>query len=287
MAGSSIPKMIHCCWFGGNPLGEKELACIESWRKFLPGYKIVRWDESNWDVRCCDYVSEAYDAGKWAFVSDYARLDILYRHGGLYFDTDVELIRPIDDILERGPFMGFETDWSDHADGTVAPGLGLAANPGLGLAANPGLGLAANPGLGLYRAILDSYRDDHFVKADGSLDETTIVTRTTSVLLERGLERRPGIQEVDGVWLYPSEYFNPKDFLTGEVHVTENTRSIHHFSMSWYTPLEKERYEAMSRMLKRGMGRRRAEVLSKLVATVKMRDATYLTDKLRKIAGRR
>ena len=136
------------------------------------------------------------------------------------------------------------------------------------------------------RFLVDSYGDDHFVKSDGSLDETTIVTRTTSVLLERGLERRPGIQEVDGVWLYPSEYFNPKDFLTGEVHVTENTRSIHHFSMSWYTPLEKERYEAMSRMLKRGMGRRRAEVLSKLVATVKMRDATYLTDKLRRIAGR-
>jgi hypothetical protein len=268
---SPIAKTINYCWFGGSPLGDKELACIESWRKFLPGYEIVRWDESNWDVRCCDYVSEAYDVGKWAFVSDYARFDILYRHGGLYFDTDVELIRPIDDILERGPFMGFETDWSDYADGTVAPGLGLAANPGLGL----------------YRAILDSYRDDHFVKSDGSLDETTIVTRTTSVLLERGLERRPGIQEVDGVWLYPSEYFNPKDFLTGEVHVTENTRSIHHFSMSWYTPLEKERYEAMSRMLKRGMGRRRAEVLSKLVATVKMRDATYLTDKLRKIAGRR
>ena len=95
---------------------EKELACIESWKKYLPGYEIKRWDESNWDLRCCDYVSEAYDAKKWAFVSDYARLAILYEYGGLYFDTDVELIRPIDDnILEHGPFMGFETNFDDGA----------------------------------------------------------------------------------------------------------------------------------------------------------------------------
>lgn len=215
-AAVSIPKKIHYCWFGGNSLGEKELACIESWRKFLPGYEIKRWDESNWDVRCCDYVAEAYDAKKWAFVSDYARLDILYREGGLYFDTDVELIRPIDDILERGPFMGFETDFSGDM-GTVAPGLGLSANPGLGL----------------YKAILDSYSGDHFVKEDGSLDETTIVTRTTEVLLKHGLKRQPGIQEVEGITIYPAEYFNPKDFWSGEIHITENTRSIHHFSMSW------------------------------------------------------
>lgn len=272
---STIPNIINYCWFGGNPLGEKEIACIESWKRFLPGYSIVRWDESNWDVRCCDYVSEAYDAKKWAFVSDYARLDILYRIGGLYFDTDVELIRSIGDILERGPFMGFETDWSGHADGTVAPSLGLAVNPGLGL--------AANPGLGLYKAILNSYRGDHFVQPDGTLDQKTIVTRTTDILLERGLERKSGIQEVEGIWLYPSEYFNPKNFFTGEINITENTRSIHHFSMSWLTPLEIEQHDIMAQMLERGMKMRRAELLSTLVATVKRRDLEFFRRKLKKM----
>ena len=264
---SNIPKTIHYCWFGGNPLSEKELACIESWKKFLPGYEIVRWDESNWDVRCCDYVSEAYDAKKWAFVSDYARLDILYRYGGLYFDTDVELIKPLDDIIERGPFMGFETDWTDGVDGTVALGLGLAANPGLGL----------------YQALLVSYQGDHFVNPDGSFDETTIVIRTTEVLLEHGLDQKPGIQNVGSVWLYPSEYFNPKDFLTGEIHITDNTRSIHHFSMSWKNPLDLKRHEVMANMLNHGVHRRLAEVLSKVVATVELRDSFYIKAKVTKI----
>jgi hypothetical protein len=216
---AETPHVIHYCWFGGNPLGVKEQACINSWKKFLPGYEIKRWDESNWDVRCCDYVSEAYDAKKWAFVSDYARLDILYRHGGLYFDTDVELIKPIADILRHGPFMGFETDWSEKTDGTV----------------NPGLGLASYSGLGLYKQILDSYQCAHFLKADGTFDTTTIVSRTTKILLENGLEPKAGIQEIEGITIYPSEYFNPKDFLTGIINLTENTRSIHHFSMSWLT----------------------------------------------------
>lgn len=219
------PHTIHYCWFGGNPLGKKEKTCIDSWKRFLPDYKVLRWDETNWNVRCCDYVSEAYDAKKWAFVSDYARLDILYKYGGLYFDTDVELIKPIDDILENGPFMGFETDWSPNTRGTVAPGLGLGANPGLGL----------------YKTILDSYRWTHFIKPDGTFDTTTIVTRTTEILLKNGLESRQGIQEIEGVRIYPSEYFNPKDFATGTVHLTDNTRSIHHFSMSWLT--DEDRFE--------------------------------------------
>ena len=272
---AEIPKTIHYCWFGGNPLGGRELACIESWRKFLPNYEIVRWDESNFDVHCCDYVSEAYGAKKWAFVSDYARFAILYEHGGLYFDTDVELIKPIDDILKRGPFMGLEMDWGEDDSVAVVHGLGLAANPGLGL--------AANPGLGLYKAIIDSYQGDHFVKPDGTYDATTIVARTTDVLAEHGLRNRSGIQEVDGIWLYPHDYFNPKDFQTGDIVITENTRSIHHFSMSWLTPLEKKRHDIYARMVKNGVPRRRAEILSMLLTSVKMRDFTFFWEKIRKI----
>ena len=94
-----IPKVIHYCWFGGKPLPASAQKCIDSWKKFLPGYEIVRWDESNFDVRAIPYISEAYDAGKYAFVSDYARFWVLYNFGGLYFDTDVEVIRPMDDII--------------------------------------------------------------------------------------------------------------------------------------------------------------------------------------------
>lgn len=219
-----IPKVIHYCWFGGNSLGENELACIESWRKYLPGYEIRRWDETNWNVRCCDYVAEAYDAKKWAFVSDYARLDILYREGGLYFDTDVELIRPIDDILKHGPFMGIETDFGSFSS---------SKSPEFELTVAPGLGLAANPGLDLYGALLASYEGDHFINEDGSFNTSTIVTRTTKILFEHGLKMRNGIQEVDGVTIYPADFFNPKDMWTGDIVITGNTRSIHHFSMSW------------------------------------------------------
>ena len=129
-----IPKIIHYCWFGRNPLPESAQKCIASWRKFFPDYEIVEWNEDNFDVRSIPYTAQAYDAKKYAFVSDYARFKILYEHGGIYFDTDVEVIRPFDDILARGAFMGYEIDPKEgDITGYVAPGLGLGVNPGLGL----------------------------------------------------------------------------------------------------------------------------------------------------------
>lgn len=232
----NVPKTIHYCWFGGNPLGPEELKCIESWRKFFPDYEIIRWDETNFNIRCCTYVSQAYDSKKWAFVSDYARFAILYEHGGIYFDTDVEVIRPMDDIVSNGAFMGFEKDgFNSTVDYTV----------------NPGLGLLASPGLDLYRDILASYEVDYFVRADGSINLTTVVTRTTKILRSCGLKDVPGIQVVAGVTIYPSEYFNPKDFRTGKINVTANTRSIHHFGMSWYSESDKYRHNLESKLLKR------------------------------------
>ena len=135
----------------------------------MPDYEIVRWDESNLDFGLCEYACEAYKAKKWAFASDYARFKILYEQGGIYLDTDVEVIRSLEPILERGPYMGFEVDCSETTKGTVASGLGLAANPGLGL----------------YRDILDSYEQDHFIKDDGSYDLTTVVDRVTDILREK------------------------------------------------------------------------------------------------------
>ena len=232
-----IPKVIHYIWFGGNPLPPLAEQCIASWKRYMPDYEIKRWNEDNFDVHACDYTSEAYEHGKWAFVSDYARFQILYDEGGVYLDTDVELIKPLNDILAEGPYMGFETDPAPGGQSSVAPGLGLAANPGLGL--------AANPGLGLLKTVIDSYQGDHFVKPGGIYDQTTIVVRTTNILRDMGMREEPGIQEVAGVRLYPKEYFCPQDFITGETRFTENTHSIHHYDASWAGPVTRLKHKVM------------------------------------------
>ena len=210
-----IPKIIHYCWFGGKPLPELAQKCIESWKKYCPGYEIKRWDETNFDINCCDYVREAYEAKMWAFVSDYARFKILYENGGVYFDTDVELIKPIDDIITKGSFMGLEKSNKAY----TAPGLGLAANAGLGLA----------------EEVLDSYHNSHFVKnKNGSYE--TVVTRVTNIILKHGDINRDKITEIAGITIYPPEYFCPLNYYTGEMNITENTRSIHHYMASWVIP---------------------------------------------------
>lgn len=212
-----IPKVIHYCWFGRNPLPPLAVKCIESWRKFLLDYEIREWNEDNFDVDAIPYTREAYEARKYAFVSDYARFKILYEYGGLYFDTDVEVIRPLDDIIARGPFMGCERD----ATGATAPSVA------------PGLGLGVNPGLGLYRELLDLYATLHFRNADGSLNFKTVVQYTTELLCEHGLRNTSEVQEVAGVWIYPKEYFCPKSYEDGKIRLTDNTVCIHHFAGSW------------------------------------------------------
>ena len=220
-----IPKVIHYCWFGRNPLPPLALKCIESWKKFLPDYEIKEWNEDNFDVNMIPYTKEAYEAKKYAFVSDYARFWILYHYGGLYFDTDVEVIRNMDDIIARGPFMGCEGEASDTSVASVAPGLGLGVNPGLGL--------GVNPGLSFYNEMLELYSTLHFINTDGSYNQKTIVAYTTEMLCNYGLRNINEIQECAGMWIYPKDYFCPKDYYTGKLHLTENTMSIHHYDASW------------------------------------------------------
>lgn len=216
-----IPKVIHYCWFGGNPLPESAKKCIASWRKFMPDYEIKEWNESNFDVNIIPYTAEAYKAKKYAFVSDYARFWILFHHGGLYFDTDVEVIAPLDDIISRGPFIGCCKD---------AP---------TGKEVAPGLGLGVNPGLGLYKEILDVYASLHFINDDGNMNLKTVVDYVTDLLCKHGLENKTGIQQVAGVYIYPVDYFCPISVNDGKLRITKNTRTIHHYAQSWQSPIRK------------------------------------------------
>ena len=207
-----IPKIIHYCWFGGKPLPKSAEKCIASWRKFLPDYEIKEWNESNFDVNCTRYTAEAYQARKFAYVSDYARFWVLYRYGGLYFDVDVEIIRPIDDIIARGPFMGCE---ESYKEGATPSELGVAP--------------------GLVKQLLDDYEAASFESENanrGAGIYKTVVTYTTDLLVERGLKNTNEIQCVDGIYIYPKEYFNPLEHIN-QLHITENTRSIHWYDGTW------------------------------------------------------
>lgn len=213
-----IPKKIHYCWFGRNPLPESALKCIESWRKFFPDYEIIEWNEDNFNVNSIPYTAQAYEAQKYAFVSDYARFKILYEHGGLYFDTDVEIIHPMDDIIASGPFMGFEID----PDGKDYCGI-----------VNPGLGLGATNKMELYSDILKAYKDFGFLNEDGSQNLKTVCLYTTEILQTKGLSTAKEIQHLDDLTIYPKEYFNPFNDLTGKLDKTRNTKSIHWYSKTW------------------------------------------------------
>lgn len=211
-----IPRKIHYCWFGGKPLNRLGEKCLKSWKKYFPDYEIIEWNENNFDFNCCRYVKEAYEAKKWAFVSDYARYKILYEQGGIYFDTDVEVIRSFEDILEKGAFMGCENP-------TIEQGNKL----------NPGLGCAVAPGLEFYREVLDDYEKSSFYHDDGSMNLYTIVERTTDLLKQHGLVNTLEIQQVAGINIYPAEYFCPINMDTGKLVITKHTHSIHRYAASW------------------------------------------------------
>lgn len=211
-----IPRKIHYCWFGGKPLNELGQKCFKSWLKFFPDYDIIEWNESNFDLDSCRYVREAYEAGKWAFVSDYARCKILYEQGGIYFDTDVEVIRPFDDVIATGAFLGCENP-----------------DPNTPLAINLGLGFAVESGNWLLREMLDEYEESSFYMPDGTMDLYTVVERATAILVRHGAKNENKIQTVDGITVYPAEYFCPINMNTGRLELTGNTLSIHRYAASW------------------------------------------------------
>lgn len=264
-----VPKIIHYCWFGGNPLPPHALECIASWKKFLPEYEIWQWGESTsptpsevremivdkvmaFDVNSIPYTAEAYRQKKYAFVSDYCRFVAMYEYGGIYFDTDVEVIRPMDKIIAKGNFMGFEVDPDgENTPGKYAPRYCLAVNPGVGFGMT-----AKHP---FMKKMVDYYQELRFVPADPNRYNKglfeflnpfkkkekreyfkTIVAYTTELLCDEGLKNQKGIQTIGDITIYPREYFAPIDVITGRLKKTRNTYTIHRYMGSWTGKNEKK-----------------------------------------------
>lgn len=203
-----IPKTIHYCWFGNNKLPKKAVKCIDSWKKMCPDYEIVCWNEGNFDVHQNPYLSFMYDEKKYAFFSDYARLKIIEENGGIYLDTDVELVKPLDDLIELDAYYGFET--TDYI--------------------NTGLGFGAIPHHISVQALLKEY--------EPLIDHPDIVgcpILNTQALKCLGLVCNGIQQDIKGARIFPIDYFNPFDDSTGKLNITKNTISIHWFSKSWAT----------------------------------------------------
>lgn len=206
-----IPKKIHYCWFGKGKMPELALKCIESWRVNLPDYELKEWNENSFDINSNFYVKEAYESRKFAFVTDYVRLYALYTEGGIYMDTDVEVLKNIDSFLDLPAFSGFE-------DNVHIPTGIMAAEKGSVWAGWQ----------------LKYYDDRHFLLPDGTLDLTTNVEIIGRLMEEKGFILRNGLYNFQNIiTIFPRDYFCPKSHTTGKIELTQNTYTIHHFAGSW------------------------------------------------------
>ena len=232
-----IPKIIHYCWFGHGEKPDSVRHFIAGWRLKLPDYEIKEWNEDNFDVASIPYAREAYEARRYAFVADCARLYALATEGGIYLDTDVEVLKSFDPYLGAPAFLGYESE------------VGLCTAV-----------MGSEPGGKLVCQLLDDYRERHFINGDGTLNTTVNVVYVTNRLKQFGWIVDGRQMEVkDVAWVYPQEYFSPKSLTTGKIKITPNTVTIHHLNASWYNTREKMVYWIGKRC-----GRGAAQVMSLL-----------------------
>lgn len=228
-----IPKIIHYCWFGHNPKSELIERCIESWRKFCPDYEIKEWNEDNFDYTQCQYAADAYKEKKWGFVPDFIRLKLIYDYGGIYLDTDVELLKSLDALLEESAVMGFENKCY----------------------VNSGSIIMSEPGNTIIKSMYEMYYDVSFYNEDSSLNLVPSPKYNTEVLVKYGLQQNNTKQTVsDGVsqiTVFPTEYFCPKDFESGQIAIFENTYSIHHYDGSWFDDFQISAWEYRRKIFKK------------------------------------
>lgn len=229
---AKIPKIIHYCWVGGKPKPKSVLYCIETWKKFCPDYEIIEWNESNYDFTKNLYMKQAYEAKKWGFVPDYARLDIVYKYGGIYLDTDVELIKSFDEMLNHTAFMGFE----NTGDGEFF--------------VNCGHGFGAVPHHEIIGAARDIYDHIQFINDDRTYNMVPSPNYTTQILKKYGLIQENKDQQLHDMMVYASDVLCPKNFRTGEIHLSKRTLSIHHFTASWMDEKIKKEFIRQQRLEK-------------------------------------
>lgn len=227
----SIPKVIHYCWFGHGEMPEHNKQCIETWRKYCPDYEIIEWNEDNYDITAIPYMQEAYASKRWGFVPDYARMDIIYNYGGIYLDTDVELIKSLDSLLNYSAFAGIEAETNHVAFG---------------------LGFGAEKGCVLLKELCDHYKTLHFLDANGIPDLTPNPLITSEYLHQhKNYVANPNeIYVLDNVTIFPPEYFCPLNYFSTKLSITKNTFSIHHYDASWKTLSEKHEETEYRRFIK-------------------------------------
>ena len=204
-----IPKIIHYCWFGKNPMPKYVHKCIQSWKKFCPDFQIIRWDETNYDIEKNEFVRQAYSAKKWAFVSDYARIDILYNHGGIYLDTDVELLKSLNFLLTEEAYFGIQQD---------------------GCFVNTGLGFGSVQFHPILKKMLDEYNSLEFNLSQ--FQNLACPYINTKILSEVGFQSKNELQNLQTVTIYPAKYFDP--ISTNALNLLcEDSVSIHHYGGAW------------------------------------------------------
>ena len=223
-----IPKVIHYCWFGKKKMPELNIKCIESWKKYCPDYKIIEWNEDNYDISSNTYMQEAYEKKMWAFVSDVARLDIIYRYGGIYLDTDVEVVRNMDDLLYQDGFLG------TFSNGVIATGLGFGAVQGNGL----------------IKEFLDDYEHHKFDIKNGTETMKLCVDYQTELLEKKGYTREKGFQTIDGISIYPEDILTNIRPYTRSKIVYPHSYTIHLSAASWRDKENTENQAEMFNLLK-------------------------------------
>ena len=217
-----IPKIIHYCWFGHASKSELVEKCIKSWKKCCPDYEIKEWNEDNFDYTQCQYAADAYKEKKWGFVTDFIRLKLIYDYGGIYLDTDVELLKSLDPLLSMKAVLGFENTQY----------------------VNTGLIIMAEAHNTIIKSMYEIYNSQSFYNQDGSLNLVPSPEYNTKVLVQLGLQQNNTQQIIsDGIsqiTIFPTEYFCPKDFRTGALIISSNTFAIHHYAGSWTSPYLKK-----------------------------------------------
>ena len=210
-----IPKVIHYCWFGRGEKPELVIKCLKSWKEFCPDYQIIEWNEDNYDIASAPlFVRQALEAKKWAFATDYIRYQLVYEHGGIYLDTDVEVVRCLDSFLSNDAYFGFQ-----KTSNKVASGLGFGAIKNYFF----------------LHELMNQYDGIPFIRQDGTMYITTCLERELPVFIKHGLLLDGKEQLLENeIHIYPADYFSPYDFYTGWMKKTKNTASIHWFSASWY-----------------------------------------------------